>query len=296
MANPAVGTLKQSLRGSVIEKDDPDYAEACKLYNGMIDKRPSMIARCTDVADVIATVRFARENDLLLAVRGGGHNGPGLGSCDDGVVIDLSLMKGVQRRSRGASCARRPWLYPGRHGPCDPCLRPRGAGGHRFDDRRRRPDIGRRVRLPDPQVWPDDRQPGRGRCRAGGRQLRDRQWNAERGSVLGSARWRRQLRCRHPFRLPRPSGQHGVCRPDLLGSVAGAGDHALVSRLPAQGAAGAVRLPWPEDCAVHRSFPARDLGPAHLRADLLLRRHAGKKARRPCSRCGPRSPRRCSTG
>ena len=88
--------LKQTLRGSLIEQDDPDYAEACKLYNGMIDKRPLMIVRCSDVADVMATVRFSRENCLLLAVRGGGHSGPGLGSCDDGVVIDLSSMKGVR--------------------------------------------------------------------------------------------------------------------------------------------------------------------------------------------------------
>jgi FAD/FMN-containing dehydrogenase len=62
----------------------------------MIDKRPLLIVRCADVADVISAVRFARENDLLTAVRGGGHNGPGLGSCDDGLVIDVSLMKGVR--------------------------------------------------------------------------------------------------------------------------------------------------------------------------------------------------------
>ena len=96
MGNPTTESLKQSMRGSLIEQDDPSYAEACKLYNGMINKRPSMIARCTDVADVIATVQFAREHGHLLAVRGGGHNGPGLGSCDGGVVIDLSPMKGVR--------------------------------------------------------------------------------------------------------------------------------------------------------------------------------------------------------
>ena len=96
MANLAVGTLKQSLRGNVIEKDDPGYAEACKLYNGMIDKRPLMIARCTDVADVIAAVSSRARTAISLAVRGGGHNGPGLGSCDGGVVIDLSPMKGVR--------------------------------------------------------------------------------------------------------------------------------------------------------------------------------------------------------
>jgi hypothetical protein len=62
----------------------------------MIDKRPLLIARCADVADVVSAVRFGRENDLLTALRGGGHNGPGLGSCDDGLVIDLSLMKGIR--------------------------------------------------------------------------------------------------------------------------------------------------------------------------------------------------------
>jgi hypothetical protein len=61
----------------------------------MIDKRPQVIARCVDVADVIAAVNFGRDRDLLIAVRGGGHNGPGLGSCDDGLMIDLSLMKGI---------------------------------------------------------------------------------------------------------------------------------------------------------------------------------------------------------
>jgi hypothetical protein len=65
------------------------------MYNGMIDKRPRMIARCANVADVITSVNFAREQGLLLAIRGGGHNGPGLGSCNDGLVIDLSAMKSV---------------------------------------------------------------------------------------------------------------------------------------------------------------------------------------------------------
>ena len=83
------------LRGTLIERDHPDYEAARKLYNGMIDKRPLMIARCADVADVITAVNFGRENELLIAIRGGGHNGPGLGSCDDGLVIDLSMMKGV---------------------------------------------------------------------------------------------------------------------------------------------------------------------------------------------------------
>jgi FAD/FMN-containing dehydrogenase len=88
--------LQQGLRGWVITRSDADYDEVRALYNGMIDKRPLMIARCVDVADVITAVNFGREQGLLIAVRGGGHNGPGLGSCDDGLVIDLSMLKSVR--------------------------------------------------------------------------------------------------------------------------------------------------------------------------------------------------------
>jgi FAD binding domain/Berberine and berberine like len=84
------------IRGRVISSSDSDYDAARALYNGMIDKKPKLIARCIDVADVIASVNYARDQGLLLAIRGGGHNGPGLGSCDDGLVIDLSMMKGVR--------------------------------------------------------------------------------------------------------------------------------------------------------------------------------------------------------
>ncbi|MBV8663810.1 MAG: FAD-dependent oxidoreductase, partial [Hyphomicrobiales bacterium] len=96
MNNDAIVKFAQSLRGSLIGRDDPGYDEARKLYNGMIDKRPLLIARCADVADVIAAVNFGRDNRLAIAIRGGGHNGPGLGSVDDGLVIDLSAMKGVR--------------------------------------------------------------------------------------------------------------------------------------------------------------------------------------------------------
>src|SRR5262249_8437662 len=89
-------TLQTSLRGELIQPGDTGYDEARKLYNGMIDKKPRLIVRCVDAADVIACVNYARETGLLLAVRGGGHNGPGLGSCDDGLVIDLSRMRGVK--------------------------------------------------------------------------------------------------------------------------------------------------------------------------------------------------------
>ena len=82
-----------NLCGQLIQPSDEDYEEACKIYNAMIDRRPGMIACCADVADVMAAVNLAREHDMLVAIRGGGHNGPGLGTCDDGLVIDLSPIK-----------------------------------------------------------------------------------------------------------------------------------------------------------------------------------------------------------
>ena len=84
------------LRGKTVMPSDEIYDETRKVYNGMIDKRPGMFAMCADVADVIASVNFARENDLEAAIRGGGHNGGGLGLCDDGLVIDLSGIKFVR--------------------------------------------------------------------------------------------------------------------------------------------------------------------------------------------------------
>jgi len=92
----AVQDLTSRLRGTLLRPGDAGYEETRPVYNAMIDKNPALIARCLDVADVIAAVNFAREHKLPLAVRGGGHNGPGLGTCDDGLVIDLSGMKGIR--------------------------------------------------------------------------------------------------------------------------------------------------------------------------------------------------------
>ena len=88
--------LKERLRGDLIQPADGEYNEARKVYNGMIDRRPRLIARCRDVADVIAAVNLARDNQLLLAIRGGGHNGGGLGVCNDGLVVDLSRMRDLR--------------------------------------------------------------------------------------------------------------------------------------------------------------------------------------------------------
>lgn len=88
--------LRDVFRGEVIEPADSHYDEHRKVWNGSIDRRPNLIARCAGVADVLAAVRFARERDALTAVRGGGHSFPGLSVCDGGIVIDLGPMKGIR--------------------------------------------------------------------------------------------------------------------------------------------------------------------------------------------------------
>ena len=88
--------FKSQVRGSIITTESEGYDESRTIYNAMIDKKPAAIVHCSNVADVIACVKFGREHDLLTAVRGGGHNGPGLALAEGGLVIDLSLMKGVR--------------------------------------------------------------------------------------------------------------------------------------------------------------------------------------------------------
>ncbi len=94
MHEVSISQLQPRLRGEIIQPGDPTYESARKVYNGMIDKRPQVIVRCADVADVVHCVNFARDNGILAAVRGGGHNGGGLGICDGGLVIELSRMRG----------------------------------------------------------------------------------------------------------------------------------------------------------------------------------------------------------
>ena len=92
----ALGALRGAFGGELVRPGDPGYDEHRQIWNGSIDRSPALIARCTGVADVIAAVRFAREEGLPTAVRGGGHSFPGLSLCDDGVVIDLGPMKGIR--------------------------------------------------------------------------------------------------------------------------------------------------------------------------------------------------------
>jgi FAD/FMN-containing dehydrogenase len=92
----ALGKLRDQFKGQLIDPDDPEYDQARVVWNAMADRRPALVVRPTGTDDVIAAVRFAREQDLVIAVRGGGHSIAGLSTCDGGIVIDLSGMRGVE--------------------------------------------------------------------------------------------------------------------------------------------------------------------------------------------------------
>ena len=96
MAKPTIEQLRERVRGEVITPRDESYEQARRVFNAMIDRRPRVVVRCANAGDVMAAVNFARENELDLAVRGGGHSVPGFGTCDDGVVVDLSRMRAVR--------------------------------------------------------------------------------------------------------------------------------------------------------------------------------------------------------
>ncbi len=92
----AVQKFADSLRGRLLHPGDGGYDDARKVWNGMIDRRPALIARCAGPADVMASVRFARDHSLLVSVKGGGHNITGNAVCEGGLMIDLSAMKSVR--------------------------------------------------------------------------------------------------------------------------------------------------------------------------------------------------------
>lgn len=105
----AINDLETAMRGRLLRKDHPDYDNARRIWNGMIDKQPALIAECTGTADIITSVQFAAEHGLLTSVRGGGHNIAGSAVCDDGLMIDLSGLRAVRVDPEG----RRAFVQPG---------------------------------------------------------------------------------------------------------------------------------------------------------------------------------------
>jgi FAD/FMN-containing dehydrogenase len=96
LSQQAYDRLKASVRGEIIRPGDGGYDQARRVYNAMIDKKPAVLVRCADVADVIAAVKTARSEGLALSIRGGGHSIPGFGTADDALVVDLGRMKGIR--------------------------------------------------------------------------------------------------------------------------------------------------------------------------------------------------------
>jgi FAD/FMN-containing dehydrogenase len=95
LPNEAINSFRESFQGPIITPTNDEYDEARKVWNGIFDKHPVLITRCLSTSDVINAVSFARNNTLLTAVRGAGHNSAGNATCDGGIIIDLSLMRRV---------------------------------------------------------------------------------------------------------------------------------------------------------------------------------------------------------
>ena len=260
MNSEVIGNFAQSLRGSLIGRDHADYDDVRKLYNGMIDKRPLLIARCIDVADVIAAVNFGRDNRLAIAIRGGGHNGPGLGSVDDGLAIDMSAMKGVRvdplaRTARVAAGCTQGDLDHATHafGLATPAgiISTTGiagltlSGGHGY--------LSRKYGLTIDNLIEADIVLADGTFRHG-------QQGGRCGPALGAARRWRQLRRGHELSVSASPGQDGFRRTDRVGSAACAHDHAALSRVPAGGDRGPRGFPGIEDGGVICAVPAGTLG------------------------------------
>ena len=249
----------------------------------MIDKRPLLIAQCVDVADVVAAVNFGRDNGLLVAIRGGGHNGPGLGSVDDGLVIDLSMMKGV----RVDPANRTVRVEPGcTSGDVDHATHAFGlavpfgivsttgvagltlGGGSGYLTRKHGLTI-------DNLLEADVVLADGSFVTASPKENADLFW-ALRGGGGNFGVVTSFLFQAHPVK-------HGLCRADLLGRQARQGDHGGLPRLPADRAGGARRLRRPEDGALDGPVPARGLGQARLRDHRAFNgsEEDGKKALAP---------------
>ena len=146
--------LGSQLRGELISPQSAEYEDARKIYNAMIDKKPKLIARCRDVADVIAAVRYGRENNLLIAVRGGGHNVGGFALVDDGLVIDLSHMRWARVDAKAKTVRVGGGCQWGDVGSRDPRLWHGGSRRGHLDDGSRWTDVGRRDWVPNEKPRP----------------------------------------------------------------------------------------------------------------------------------------------
>ena len=184
------GALREftaDLCGQVLSPVDAGYDDARKVWNGMIDKRPGLIARCVEASDIVKAISFARANGLLVALKGGGHSFPGHSVCDGGLMIDMSLMKGLAVDPQARTATVDPGLTWEDFRPGDECTR---SGNNRWPDFThgdRGPHPRRGDRLAGSQLRPHLRQRAVHRHGGGRRPVHYRQRHRERGVVLGAA-------------------------------------------------------------------------------------------------------------
>jgi FAD/FMN-containing dehydrogenase len=189
--DPTTKPMRQAIRGELVVPDDPAYDQARRVWNGMIDKRPLAVIYCADSDDVITAVNFARSQNLLVAVRAGGHNVAGSSVCNAGVVIDVSRMKRIEvdpvRRVARAQAGLN-------LGEFDAATQAHGLAttmGVNADTGIAGLTLGGVVREARPQTWSDVRQSGGGRNRDRGRSIVASKRDRECGPVLGITRRRR---------------------------------------------------------------------------------------------------------
>ena len=146
----------EGFSGTIVRPGDADYDDVRRVYNGMIDRKPALIARCRGAADVVAALAAARANGFEISVRGGGHGVAGHCVRDGAVMIDLSEMRGIHVDPVGAHCPGRARGDVGRAEPRDSTARPGGHGRHGLDHGHLRPHAGRRPGVADAKVtdWP----------------------------------------------------------------------------------------------------------------------------------------------
>ena len=221
--------LAGSFSGELLAPDSPGYDAARRVHNGLIDKHPGLVARCSNTADVRDAVNLGREAGVEISVRGGGHNVAGLAATEGGLMIDLAPMRGIHVDPAARRVRAQPGVTWNEYNRAANVHGLATTGGVISTTGDRRADTRRRFGLADGQVRHGHRQPRVGRggpCRREGRHCRRRR---RRGLVVGASRWGWQLRRRHFVRVPRAPGRHGLRRDRRASACSGRRSPRLLS-------------------------------------------------------------------